>query len=432
MNATIHRKCGCGTALSLALLLVAQGRGDAGDWPGWRGPTGLGYTEEKSLPLTWNAKTGENIVWKTLLHGGAKNNPEFSSPGWSSPIVAKGRIFITTAIWPQGLSEKERRASIAEHHVLGFQAADGKQLWDTVVPAGKLVVNNFYHGYTVPTPATDGKLVFALFSSGVLAALDFDGKIVWREELPHLRDVDGGICSSPVLYDDTVIVPGIQDMGLRALDKSTGKVKWEQKAKQRNTMATPALIRIKNKLQLIHFAGGIQGLDPDNGELLWSCKAPTSQASPAYGDGLIYADAGRGGKYGVAVDPTGKGDVTKTHVKWQTEVEGVAAASAIIVDHHIYRSSGNNFIRCWSLATGEMVNELKAPRVSPSASPIATPDGRIYFASPGKSYVIRADPKLEILATNDLNDGPDYTTPAISDGRIFIKGKSYLWCIGKK
>jgi outer membrane protein assembly factor BamB len=416
----------------LAMALGVSGTSRAADWPGWRGPTGLGYTEEKDLPLTWDAKTGKNIVWKTLLHGGSKNNPDYTSPGWSSPIVCKGRIFLTTATWPLGPSDKERRVSIADHHVLCFQADDGKLLWDTVVPGGKLVVNNIYHGYAVPTPATDGELVFALFGSGVLAAVDFEGKIVWREELPHLRDIDNGICSSPVLYKDSVIVPGIQDMGLRALDKKTGKVQWEQKTKRGNTMATPALIRIRDKLQLIHYADGIQGIDPASGELLWSCKAPTSQSSPAYGAGLLFADAGRGGNNGAAVDPTGKGDVSKTHVKWQNRVEGVAGGSAIVVGDHVYRSSGQDFIRCWAMAIGELADELKAARITPSASPIATPDGRIYFASAGKSYVIRADPKLEILATNDLNDGEPYTTPAVSSGRIFIKGKSYLWCIGTK
>ena len=124
------------TLATLACLAGAPSPVCSADWPGWRGPTGLGYTDEKDLPLTWNGKSGQNILWKTLLHGGGKNNPEFSSPGWSSPIVWRDRIFLTTSTWPAGLTEKERRASIAAQHVLCFQVSDGKLLWHTTVPSG--------------------------------------------------------------------------------------------------------------------------------------------------------------------------------------------------------------------------------------------------------------------------------------------------------
>src|SRR5439155_16265158 len=99
-------------ALAVGILGAVQAGSWAADWPGWRGPTGLGYTDEKDLPLTWNAKTGENILWKSLLHGGGKNNPEMNSPGWSCPIVWRDRVFITTAVWPPGRSQEERRKEI--------------------------------------------------------------------------------------------------------------------------------------------------------------------------------------------------------------------------------------------------------------------------------------------------------------------------------
>jgi outer membrane protein assembly factor BamB len=412
---------------------LAVGVCPAGDWPGWRGPTGLGYSNEKDLPLTWDAKTGKNVLWKVTLHGGARKNPEMSSPGWSCPIVWGDRVFLTTAVWKPGLSDKERRKVIAFHHVLCYRASDGKQLWDRVVTPGKCVVDNHYHGYAVPTPVTDGKHVFALFDSGVIAALDFGGKVIWREELPRKRDVDGGICSSLVLYGDSVILPGIANPVLRALSKKTGKLKWEQKGREHNRMATPAILRIKGKPQLVHMSGGMQGLDPETGEVLWSCRtAPSGQTSPVFGAGLVYTDSGRGGREGAAVDPTGKGDVSKTHVKWRVKVTAPAGSSGIAVGKYLYRACNNDILRCWEMATGELVYEKRLPRISPSTSPIATADGRIYFASSGRSYVIKAGPKFEILATNDLNDGHAFVSAAVSGGRIFIKGKSYLWCIGKK
>ncbi len=419
-------------ALLLAFPLLVPVAATAGDWPGWRGPTGQGHTDEKDLPLTWDGKTGKNVLWKVSLHGGVKQNPEMSSPGWSCPIVWRDRILLTTAVWPAGLSREERQQVIPAHHVLCYRAADGVPLWDTVIPPGPCRVDNFYHGYAVPTPVTDGKHVFVLFGSAVLAALDLEGQIAWREALPVRKEVDGGVCSSPILYEDSVIVVNLAEGGLRALDKATGKVKWEQKTKESNRMATPTLLSIQGRPELIHLAGGFQGLDPATGALLWSCRAPVGLASPVYGAGLLYTDQGRGGRTGTAVDPTGKGDVSKTHVRWQTEVTAPAGSSAIVVGDYLYRACNNDELRCWKMTTGELVYEKKLPRISPSTSPIASADGRIYFASSGRSYVLTAGPEGEILATNDLGEGDPYATPAVADGRIYIKGRSYLWCIGTK
>jgi outer membrane protein assembly factor BamB len=422
------------TSLGLALLLCLAGPLCAGDWPCWRGPTAQGHCDEKDLPLEWDGKSGKNVLWKAELHGGRKLNPEFSSPGWSCPIVHGDRVFLTTAVWKSDLTEKERRKSIPAHHVLCYRAEDGKQLWDVEVPAGKCLVDNFYHGYTVPTPVTDGKRVFVLFGSGVVACLDFEGKVVWREELAlNKKEIDGGICSSPILYDDSVIFPGIANPVLRAVYKKDGKLKWEQEGKEHNRMATPYVMEIDKKKQLIHLAGGARGYDPDTGKQLWFCRtAPTGLTSPVLGGGLIYTDSGRGGRSGAAVDPTGKGDVSKTHLKWQVDLTAPAGSSGIVVGKLLYRACGGDLLRCYKVADGELVYEKKLPRISPSTSPIATADGRIYFASCGRSYVIKAGEEYELLATNDLNEGDPYATPAISNGRIFIKGKSYLWCIGTK
>src|SRR5262249_3989456 len=155
----------------------------------------------------------------------------------------------------------------------------------------------------------------------------------------------------------------------------------------------PALIRIGERTQLIHYAGGIQALDPASGDLLWSCRGvSSSQSSPVFGSGLLYTDAGRGGQNCNAVDASGKGDVSRPHVKGRAKPNTAAGSSAIIVGDYIYRSCDPGLIKCRELATGDLVYEERAPKLSPSASPISCPDGRIYFASPGKSYVIKAGP----------------------------------------
>jgi len=429
------------TALAwiVSLLLIAtEARG--GNWPGWRGPTGQGYSDETDLPLTWNGKTGKNVLWKAALYGDRRQNPEASSPGWSCPIVWRDRVFITTAEWPAELLKEPRkgeiaRKDIARHHVLCYRVNDGKLLWDTLVPPGKCVVDAYYHGYATPTPVTDGERVFAPFSSGVIVALDFDGQIAWREELPRLRDVDNGVCSSLVLHDDSLIMARIDQAGMRALYKKTGKVKWEKKHRESTRFSTPILVPIDGRVQLIQAASGwLQGIDPANGDLIWNCRGPANKGTPVFGSGLVFVDPGEGGSAtGMAIDPTGKGDVSSTHVKWQIKgVPSAAGVSPIIVGDYVYRAGDPGVLKCWKLADGELVYEERLARVSPCSSPIATADGRLYLASSGRSYVVKAGPKFELLATNELDDGPEYITPAVSGGRIFIKGKAYLWCIGAR
>src|SRR5579872_6387158 len=201
--------------VSLALAATAS---RAGNWPAWRGPTGDGHTDEKGLPLTWGGKKNENVLWKVALAGRS----------FSSPVVWGERVFITDAA---RLTDAQSKAKvIPEHTVVCYRAADGKQLWRTVIPPGK-----FWDGYfSIPTPVTDGQRVYAWFGSGVAVALDFDGKVLWRREHAGPYSVYPGVSSSPVLHGDTLLI--LCDQGdksfLWALDRKTGTVKWEDKRKE--------------------------------------------------------------------------------------------------------------------------------------------------------------------------------------------------------
>ena len=229
---------------TFVMLLTTATASQAENWPCWRGPTGMGYCDEKDLPLHWDGKTKENLLWKAPL-GGIGN---------SSPIVWGERVFVTVS---QRQSNKEQDDKIIpQHWAVCFQAADGKELWKTPVPAGHFPRG--YGIYAVPTPVTDGKHVFCWFSSGVMACLDFDGKIVWRTELPdELPKHFDGMINSPLLFEDTVIriVNADQAGGngvVQALEKTTGKVKWEKKlAKSGSANASPLLLPIDGKRQLI-------------------------------------------------------------------------------------------------------------------------------------------------------------------------------------
>ena len=327
------------------------------DWPAFRGLTGLGYSKERNLPISWGGDNAEKVLWQSPLIG----------EGHASPIVWGDRLFVCTAHWDA--STEKRESVIPEHHVLCYRAADGERLWDTLVEPGQWLRSDFRSGagggYAAPTPATDGELVYAVFGSSVIAAVDFEGHIVWRNEIePHTFDVTIG--SSPVLYGDTVLMlcsmANKADSRIIAYDKRDGSVKWETPLPNTGfAHSTPILIEVDGKPQLVVVASGIgetdegvQSFDPGAGRRIWWCRGGGDAASAAFGAGIIYCDSGRGGP-GIAIDPRGEGEVTASHIRWRINNVPEGIGSPIIVDDLVYRLHEPNVLRCWRAADGEEV-----------------------------------------------------------------------------
>jgi outer membrane protein assembly factor BamB len=195
--------------------------------------------------------------------------------------------------------------------------------------------------------------------------------------------------------------------------------------------STPVIAEVGGKKQLLVAASNaVEGLDPDNGKVLWTCKASGDTVSPVLGGGLVYLDSGRGGS-GLAVDPTGSGDVSKTHLKWKIDKLPEGYGSPVIVGEHLYRLHSPGVLKCIKLSSGEVAYSERLGAVSVHSSPIAAPEGRVYIASAGKTYVIKAGEKFEILATNDLGDDSQ-ASAAVANGRIYLKGRKTLFCVGEK
>ena len=387
----------------------------ADDWPQFRGPSGTGTTTERDLPLIWNGKTGENIIWRAPLRA--------SDNAYSSPIVAGGRVFVTCAT-----------NEPVTHRVLCFAADDGRQLWETDVEPGPLLLTDLRGGYGAPTPCAAGGRVFAVFGSAVVAALDFDGKLIWRKELAN-RAFDVALGSSPIPFKDTVILDCDQTgktSSIIAFDQATGDIRWEAKRPDTGfAHSTPVIVEIAGQPQmLVSASSALQGIDPANGKILWWCAAQGDASSPAFGNGRVFSDSGRGGK-AVCVDPTGAGDVTRTHLKWTFPQIPEGLSSAVIVGDHVWRTHNPEIVKCIDLATGQLAFSERLSGISTWASPFTTPDGRIYFASAGRSYVLRAGDKLDVLATNEIGE-ESRASAAVSDGRIYLRGGKNLYCIGKK
>ena len=417
--------------LPAAFFLFTASASAGDNWSGWRGPSGDGQCDEKNLPLTWGGKSQENIRWKTPLFPSDQVRRDQNQ---SSPIVWGQRVFVTVSYWPEGTAEK----NYPQHHVICFNTKDGGKLWDTIIPPGPWKLGDLRGGYTCGTPATDGTHVYVNFGSAVLAAVDFKGDLVWRREIkPHNFDV--AWASSPVLFEGKVIVVCDQQGNastVYAFDGKTGKIRWEKK---RPTVSwahsTPLLAKIAGRPQLITAThNGPQGLDPTNGEVIWFYRTGQQvgdTVTPTVRDGLLYVDSGRGGS-GIAVDVTGTGDVSKTHLKWSVPKVAQGFSSPILVGDYLYRLQGDNQLSSWKWTTGEeVIKKERLEGVNTAVSPIATADGLIYCASGGKSYVLKAGPTLDIVARNDLGDASQ-ASPAAAAGRIYIKGNRFLWCIAAK
>jgi outer membrane protein assembly factor BamB len=393
--------------------LAASTLSQAADWPQFRGADSLGYADERNLPINWGGANAKSIVWKSPL-------PK-SDNGFSSPIVCNGRVFLTT------VTNKP-----LTHALLCFNAGDGKLLWQIPIEPGPWKLTDLRGGYGASTPAADGQHVFALFGSAVIACLDYDGKIVWRKELQKTA-FDVAIGTSPILFDETVILQLDQNSKkstLVALDRKTGETRWEQPRPDFVfAHSTPIIAKVHGKQQLIvSGSNALQGTDPQTGKILWSIESKGETVSPAFGDDLVYVDTGRGGG-GICVDLSGE----KPAVKWKCNAGemGEGLGSPIIVDGVLYKMHRGDFLLCRKAATGEIVFSEHLPKMSSWPSPVASADHLLYFASAGISYVIKPGPKLDIVATNDLGDSNRAASPAVSDGKIFLRGNNFLYCVGK-
>ncbi|MGE3807592.1 MAG: PQQ-binding-like beta-propeller repeat protein [Gemmataceae bacterium] len=408
-------------AIAALTLIGSTARGE--NWPSWRGPSGVGFVNDKDLPLEWDGKTGKNILWQASLDG----------LGNSSPIVWGDKVFVSTSA--KQTRQEEENKQVPAHFLHCLRVTDGKELWRTSIPPGQNPAG--YAIYAVPTPVTDGKRVYVWFGSALLAAVDFDGKIVWRKERPGPFKLNPGICTSPILHEDTLILLCDQGGGqgfLQGIDKNSGDVKWEQKrTKASYCNSTPLLLDVNGKKQLIITgSNALEGLDPASGERIWWCNTRGFGASPAFGSGLLYVDSGTSGP-GYAVDPTGTGDVSQSHVKWKIDKIPGEYSSPVICGNYVYRTRKPGMVLCWELSSGKEVFSERLKDVSILASPVATAAGRVYFLSTGVSYVLKAGPKFELLAANNLG-GASTTgaSPAIAAGRIFLRDRQTLYCIGKK
>jgi outer membrane protein assembly factor BamB len=407
-------------------LVIVASLAYADNWPQWRGPTMNGVSSEKNLPLAWT--TEENIIWKLAL-------PGFSG---STPIIWRDRIFLNVA---EG----------SDLYLWTVDRKSGTLAWKKLLGSGNVKMRK--QNMSSPSPVTDGKSVYVMTGTGVLKAFDFSGKELWSRDLQREYGVFGlqwGYASSPLLVDNALYIQVLHGMKtddpsyVMRVDKTSGKTIWKVDRptdaimESPDSYTTPALLRYGKTVELVVTGGDcVTGHDLTTGKELWRANGLNPEnngnyrivASPVIFNEIIYAPTRV--KPLLALKAGGRGDITTSHLLWST-LNGPDVPTPITDGQYFYVVNDRGIMWCLDAKTGaEIYGQQRLKPGAYSGSPVLA-DGKIYVTNEdGLTSVVRAGPKFEILAENALNDYC-LSSPAISDGQIFIRTSQALYCIGKK
>lgn len=421
------------TVLAVIVVLWIQ-VGAAADWPQFRGADRCGVSEEIGLPLEWSAKT--NIAWRAELPG----------PGSSSPIIFGDRVYVT-CYSGYGLDVKAPGVlADLERHLVCVDRATGKVQWtrsevdpgasDAPYKDGNIAL----HSYASHTPAADASGVYAYFGAAGAVCYSVNGERKWSKSLgTNAHNQSYGSAASPVLCGDLLIINACietaelyQQGETVALNKKTGRQVWREKAG--GEWSSPLLVKVGERQELVVATrrGPWLGLDPLTGKRLWTCEAKEYCGTPVANDGIIYAI---GGDSRAAIRAGGSGDVTRSHKLWDT-AGGTWIPSPVFHDGHLYWSAQDGgLVSCADARTGKSVYRERLPDCGRIfASPLLA-DGRIYYVSREHgTFVLEAGQNYGLLAHNEIEDDKSVFngSPAVSDGRLFLRSDKYLYCIAER
>ena len=411
----------------------------AENWPQWRGPNSQGISTEKSLPTDW--APGKNIAWKTELPS-----------GHSSPIVWGDRIFVTAAIEGEEIPghvpesvrinspHPESVSGTLKHtlKVLALDAKTGAIVWQQTAYEGPVFdARHRRSSFAAPSVATDGTMLFAYFGPEGLYAYDMDGKLAWKSTDAKFHTAGLGTGTSPVLFENSVIIQRDETADktsvVVAFDKKTGKELWKTPRPVDLSWSTPVLVPAGGRTELVtNGSEHVIAYDPATGKELWRTAGVRSNAihTPLVGNGLVIVTAGFPAKRIIAMRP---GDVPEgQRVAWEYTKGTGYILSNIMYRDYVYLLTDNGIVTCLDAKTGKIVYAGGRPPVPQNfmGSPVAYGDYIAMTSEDGTTYMLKAGPTHEIVKTNSV-DEPVYTSLALANGRIYIRGQKHLFAIGQ-
>jgi len=425
-----------------------------GSWPSFRGPNASGVADGQNLPDEWNAKTGQNILWRTPISGLAH----------SSPIVWGNRVYVTSAVssdpkatfrpglYGDGDASKDRTTH--KWMLYALDKRTGKVLWERVAFEGEPREKRHIKAtYANSTPATDGRIIVAWFGSQGVYAYDVNGKFLWKVDLGRIDlgaydipTIEWGSASSPIIWKDLVILQcdTQTDSFIVALNANTGETVWKTDRDEIPSWGTPTVaITSKGEELIANASNFIRGYDPLTGKELWRLgkSSKITAPTPVFADDILVVASGRGPQRPIFVVKAGaRGDLTlpdgKTSsdaVIWSRTGRGSYMPTPLIYKGNLYVLGNNGTFDAYNLKTGDELYRQRLPLVGNgfSASPVAA-DGKIYLSNEdGEILVISAGEKFAHVATNSMGELL-MATPALSEGVMYVRTAQSVFAVGRK
>jgi outer membrane protein assembly factor BamB len=420
------------------------------NWAQWRGPLGSGVAPDADPPTTWSATS--NIKWKVNIPGS----------GLSTPIIWDNFVFVQTAIpvpktassWQTrlvgGTPQRGRGGGMRgvqptqpfQFSLICLDRRTGKTVWNRVAKTETPHEGHHPdHGYASHSPVTDGKYVIAYFGSRGLYCYDLKGNLKWSKDLGKMQTRNEfGEGSSPALYGNTVVVTWDHEGEdfIAAFHRETGKELWRQTRDEPTSWSTPIIVEHNGQAQVIASATRrIRSYDLKSGKLIWECGGMTTNTipTPIASKGVLYATSGFRGNALLAIQLGKQGDLTGTNaILWSHNRNTPYVPSPLLYEDRLYLFAGNNgILSCFDAKNGQPI--IHAERIEGLRGVYASPvgaGGKVYLVGRnGTTVVLKRSDKLEILATNVLDEKMD-ASPAIVGKEIFLRGHTHLYCIAAK
>ncbi|MEC8907058.1 MAG: PQQ-binding-like beta-propeller repeat protein [Verrucomicrobiota bacterium] len=418
------------------ILISVREPSKANDWPRFRGDNGQGISSE-SVAVKWSEK--KNMKWQCRLPG----------PGSSSPVISKGKIFVTCF---SGVNEGQQDTSKLMRHVLCINQKDGSIIWENKITATQPEdpYRGFLteHGYASNTPVVDDGRLFVYLGKSGIHAYDLNGKKLWSKSLgTGSTRRKWGSAASPIIVGDNLVVSAAEEsLAVYGLDPKTGKQNWISEGDSLEmAYATPVLMKSKGGRAdlVLPVPGEIWGMNPESGKLRWYASTNITgniSPSPVIGNETVYVFGGYPSLRRCAVKIGGaRGEISEKATLWEDN-QSTYVPTPVLVDERLYWASDTGYACCADAKSGKMLfrerldARAKGSRGKPFYASAVAAGGKIYTVSRwGGTFVFSGKPDFELLAQNRIegDDSQFHGTPAISDGQLFLRSDKFLYCISE-